>query len=153
MIALKRILVATDFSECSETAVKYARELAWTFGSTVHILHVIPSPYAQGWSVETYSAPTGNLLEQWDREARARLEATVPEAEREQVVLATRIGTPHQAILDYAADAAVDLVVIGTHGRGPIGHILIGSVAERVVRKAPCPVLTVHHPEHEFVAA
>src|SRR6185436_20576090 len=153
MIALKRILVATDFSECSETAVKYACELAWTFGSTVHILHVIPSPYAQGWSVETYSAPTGNLLEQWDREARARLEATVPEAEREQVVFATRIGTPHQAILDYAADAAVDLVVIGTHGRGPIGHILIGSVAERVVRKAPCPVLTVHHPEHEFVAA
>jgi nucleotide-binding universal stress UspA family protein len=55
------------------------------------------------------------------------------------------------AIVDYAAQHAIDLIVMGTHGRGAISHLLMGSVAERVVRTAGCPVLTVHHPEHEFV--
>jgi nucleotide-binding universal stress UspA family protein len=153
MIALNKILVATDFSSCSETAVTYGRELAAAFGSSVHLLHVILSPYAEGWSAETYSAPRGNILERWEREAKVRLEASVPAAEHGRMVFVTRIGTPYQAIVDYARDERVDLVIIGTHGRGPLGHLLIGSVAERVVRKAPCPVLTVHHPEHEFVAA
>ena len=55
------------------------------------------------------------------------------------------------AIVDYAQELAVDLIVMGTHGRGPIGHLLIGSVAEKVIRLSPCPVLTVRQPEHEFV--
>ena len=59
--------------------------------------------------------------------------------------------SPPAAIIQYARDHDIDLVVIGTHGRGPFSHLLMGSVAERVVRTAPCPVLTVHHPEHEFV--
>ena len=58
---------------------------------------------------------------------------------------------PAHAITEYAKEAAVDLIVLGTHGRGAVAHLLMGSVAERVVRTAPCPVLTVRHPEHEFV--
>jgi K+-sensing histidine kinase KdpD len=68
---------------------------------------------------------------------------------RLQVV--TRAGDPVRQITQYAAEKAVDLVVMGTHGRGPVAHMLMGSVAERVVRTAPCPVLTVRHPQHEFI--
>jgi nucleotide-binding universal stress UspA family protein len=60
-------------------------------------------------------------------------------------------GTPALAIVTYAKDANLDLIVMGTHGRGGMAHVLMGSVAEKVVRTAPCPVLTVRHPEHEFV--
>jgi nucleotide-binding universal stress UspA family protein len=59
--------------------------------------------------------------------------------------------SPALTIVDYARETSVDLIVMGTHGRGPMAHLLMGSVAERVVRTAPCPVLTVRHPEHEFV--
>ena len=60
-------------------------------------------------------------------------------------------STPAFAIVDYAKEKSIDLIVMGTHGRGPLAHLLMGSVAERVVRTASCPVLTVRHPEHEFV--
>ena len=64
----------------------------------------------------------------------------------------TRAGDPVREIVSYAAETNADLVVLGTHGRGPVAHMLMGSVAERVVRTAPCPVLTVRHPQHEFVS-
>jgi len=67
----------------------------------------------------------------------------------EPVIL--RSNTPAFAIVDYARGHEIDLIVMGTHGRGAVAHLLMGSVAERVVRTAPCPVLTVRHPEHEFV--
>ncbi len=67
-------------------------------------------------------------------------------------VLKTQVGSPHREIVRYATEHQVDLIVLGTHGRGPLGHMLLGSVAERVVRTAPCPVLTVRHPQREFVA-
>ena len=60
-------------------------------------------------------------------------------------------GSPFLEIIAYAKSREIDLIVMGTHGRGPIAHMLMGSVAEKVVRKAPCPVLTVRHPEHEFL--
>jgi nucleotide-binding universal stress UspA family protein len=62
------------------------------------------------------------------------------------------LGHPVSEILSYARDRQVDLIVMGTHGRGPLGHVVMGSVAERVVRRAPCPVLTVRPEEHEFVS-
>jgi nucleotide-binding universal stress UspA family protein len=62
-----------------------------------------------------------------------------------------REGTPFYEIITCAKELEVDLIILGTHGRGPFAHMLMGSVAEKVVRKAPCPVLTVRHPEHEFV--
>jgi nucleotide-binding universal stress UspA family protein len=65
--------------------------------------------------------------------------------------MATVVGSPFFEIVRYAEEQQIDLIVIGTHGRGPIGHMLLGSVAEKVVRKSPCPVLTVRQPQHDFV--
>jgi nucleotide-binding universal stress UspA family protein len=152
MITLKRILVPTDFSECSEAAVKYARAFAEAFGGSLHVLHVIQDPYTQPWAAEAFPAPLAEMLVEWQDQARKRLTASLPEAEQKTAVIATTVGSPFYEIVRYASEQEIDLIVIGTHGRGALGHMLLGSVAEKVVRKAPCPVLTVHHPEHEFVS-
>jgi nucleotide-binding universal stress UspA family protein len=88
--------------------------------------------------------------------ARARLQELIADADpgavpAEPVVVTS--NAPALAIVGYAKEANVDLIVMGTHGRGAVAHLLVGSVAERVVRCAPCPVLTVRHPEHEFIVA
>jgi nucleotide-binding universal stress UspA family protein len=151
MIALKTVLVPTDFSECSEAAVRYGRALAEAFGATLHLLHVVQDPYKQAWAAEGFAAPVTDMLVEWETQARKRLEETAAACAPVQTTVATRIGSPFYDIGTYASENNVDLIVLGTHGRGPIGHMLLGSVAERIVRKAPCPVLTVRHPQHEFV--
>lgn len=151
MITLKKILVPTDFSECSDAAVTYGRALASAFGSELHLLHIVHDPYTQPWAAEAFPASLGDLLDQWQAQAQTRMKECVPEEERAHVVVTSVIGSPFLEILRYAQEQAIDLIIIGTHGRGPLGHMLLGSVAEKVVRKAPCPVLTVRHPQHEFV--
>lgn len=151
MIALKRILVPTDFSVCSDAAVKYGRALTEAFGATLHLLHVVQDPYTQPWAAEAFPTPLGEMLAQWEDQARQRLATLLPESDRTGAVIATIVGSPFYEIVRYASEQQIDLIVIGTHGRGPLGHMLLGSVAEKVVRKAPCPVLTVRHPQHEFV--
>lgn len=153
MLSIRKVLVPTDFSDCSEAAVKYGRDLAAAFGASLHLLHVVQDPYTQPWAAEAFPAPLGDLLVQWEQQARKRMTDSVPEAERERLTIATQIGSPFMEIVRYAQDEQVDLIVIGTHGRGPLGHMLLGSVAEKVVRKAPCPVLTVRHPLREHIAA
>ena len=153
MIALKSVLVATDFSDTSDVALRYGKALAAAFGASLHVLHVVQEPFAQPWAVEAYGFSLTALQDEWLREAKARIEQTLTAEERTQyrASLITIMGHPVVEILKYADDHALDLIVIGTHGRGPLGHMVMGSVAERVVRKARCPVLTVHHPEREFV--
>jgi nucleotide-binding universal stress UspA family protein len=151
MITLKTVLVPTDFSECSQAAVRYGRALAEAFGASLHLLHVVQDPYKQAWAAEGFAAPVTDMVMQWEEQARKRLEETAASCAPLQTTVATRVGSPFYDIASYASENAVDLIVIGTHGRGPIGHMLLGSVAERIVRKSPCPVLTVHHPQHEFV--
>ncbi|HSC28345.1 MAG TPA: universal stress protein [Vicinamibacterales bacterium] len=151
MITLEKILVPTDFSECSDAAVRYGRALAAAFGATLHLLHVVQDPYTQPWAAEAFPAPLGDLLEQWQAQARQRMAALLPEAEWSKVLATALVGSPFVEILRYAEEQRIDLIVIGTHGRGPLGHMLLGSVTERIVRKAPCPVLTVRHPQHGFV--
>jgi nucleotide-binding universal stress UspA family protein len=151
MIRLKKILVPTDFSDCSDAALRYGRELASVFKAELHVLHVVQDPYTQPWAAEAFPAPLGDLLDQWQAQARTRMTEKVPEAEREHTFVAAVVGSPFFEIVQYAQDQRIDLIVIGTHGRGPLGHMLLGSVAERVVRKAPCPVLTVRQPQHGFV--
>jgi nucleotide-binding universal stress UspA family protein len=143
VIAIKTILVPTDFSECSDRALAYGRGMAATFGATLHLLHVVQDPYTQPWAAEAFPAPLGDMLAQWQEQARARLEGLVPDNERASVTVAVQVGGPFQEIVAYAEAQHIDLIVIGTHGRGPLGHMLLGSVAEKVVRRAPCPVLTV----------
>jgi nucleotide-binding universal stress UspA family protein len=153
MIRIKNVLVATDFSEPSEAALNYGRELARSFGATLHVLHVADSIFMQ-YGGEAYSGVVPELQNEVEESARKQLDALLAEEDRTALhakpVIMTAVSKA-AAIVEYAAQNAIDLIVIGTHGRGAISHLLMGSVAERVVRTAGCPVLTVHHPEREFV--
>jgi nucleotide-binding universal stress UspA family protein len=153
MLTLKTILVPTDFSEASEAALDYAKGLATAFGASIHVIHVTEDLLAHAWSAEVYVASMPNLREEIEKEARERLAAMLTDAERERFHVTTEViaGNPFLEIVRYAKANAIDIIVIGTHGRGPIAHMLLGSVAERVVRKAQCPVVTVRLPEHAFV--
>jgi len=142
MITIKTILVPTDFSDASVAAQQYALGLAEAFQSAVHLLHVVQDPYVQPWAAEAFGVSLAGVLERWEQDARAQLDQ-IGGAGDPRVTCVTRVGHPFVEILDYAAETGVDLIVMGTHGRGPVAHMLLGSVAERVVRKAPCPVLTV----------
>lgn len=154
MIALKTVLVATDFSEPSEIAVRYGRALAEAFHASLHILHVVPDSMALPWATMADGLAMADVQRRWEREANERLRQMLPACEPQATgaSLVTRAGDPVREIVSYAAETNADLVVLGTHGRGPVAHMLMGSVAERVVRTAPCPVLTVRHPQHEFVS-
>lgn len=143
MITIRRILVPTDFSECALPAVRYAAELADKFAAELVLLHVVsdavlalpdavmPTP-ATDLHALTEAGKTGlaNLI------AAEKLERLNPRPE-------VRLGSPAAEIIAAATDLHADLVCIGTHGRGGIARVLLGSVAEHVVRQAPCPVLTV----------
>ena len=153
MILIKNVLVATDFSEPSEAALNYGRELARTFTATLHVLHVADNVTFQ-YGVEGYSTLLPEMQADVEEAARRQLDRLITEEDRTALRAKPAIvtaGPKAAAIVDYASAHQIDLIVMGTHGRGGISHVLIGSVAERVVRTATCPVLTVHHPEHEFV--
>jgi nucleotide-binding universal stress UspA family protein len=143
MISLKQIVVPTDFSDCSDRALTYGRELAKAFGASLHLLHVVHDPYSQPWAAEAFPTPLGDLLEQWQGQARARLANLVPEPDRETTRLAVVVGSPFFEIVRYAKEQQIDLIVIGTHGRTGLARVLLGSVAQRVIGTAPCPVLAV----------
>jgi len=114
----------------------------------VHLLHVVSDPRAQDWAGEVEGLVVPDLLGKWKGDAERRLGAvTLGDVE---TVRALRVGHAFVEILHYATENAIDLIVMGTHGRGPVRHLLLGSVAEKVVRKAPCPVLTVRQPGHAF---
>jgi nucleotide-binding universal stress UspA family protein len=154
MMTLKNILVATDFGEASDAALVYGRELAGHFGAALHVLHVAENIYVTTFGAETYAAMAPNLGRELEDGARARLDELVIDSDgsgppTKPIVLTS--SSPAFAIVDYAGEHGVDVIVMGTHGRGALAHLLMGSVAEKVVRLAPCPVLTVRHPEHEFV--
>lgn len=152
MIALKTILVATDFSDASEAAWRYGRALAHAFGASLHVLHVVPDGFAWAGVAEA-GVVSPSLYQEWEGNARRRLELMMPEHERQRlrVTLAVKTGEPVREIIGYAVRHGIDLAVLGTRGKGPVEHLLLGSVAERVVRFAPCPVLTVRSRQHEFV--
>jgi len=155
MIAIKNVLVATDFSECSDAALRYARALSGQFGARLHVLHAIELVGAVDVAgIGVFSPATPEFIDELESDARGRLnrllEPTDKDALKAQTVVTTG-GTPPQAIVDYAKEEDIDLIVVGTHGRRGLSHFLLGSVAERVLRQAPCPVLTVRHPQHEFV--
>ena len=140
------ILVPTDFNPASDAALGYARELALEFGARLSLLHVVTDPRASGtWTPDVYVPASQEMRDRFLQEAQRRLADIVSPQEqaRFNVTLEARIGAVAEVILDYAVDRNVDLIVMGTHGRTGAAHLFLGSVAERVVRAAPCPVLTV----------
>jgi universal stress protein A len=152
MLAIKNILVATDFSAPSGAALAYGRELARTHGARLHALHVLEDLAAR-YPTEL-GFPPPSVVEQVEMAARRDLEAVLNDEDRRQLAAVAEVVTDANivhAICAYAKSHSIDLIVTGTHGRGAVKHFLIGSVAERVVRTAPCPVLTVRAHERDFI--
>ena len=149
-IEIKKILCPLDFSENSEHALLYARAFAQAHGAELLLLHVLEMPLS-------YLAPEVVLppdLVDRQKESCTQNLTAITEAVRHDLPHTDWLleeGNPFPRIIEVARQHAVDLIVMGTHGRTGLAHALVGSVAEKVVRKAPCPVLTVKHPEHEFV--
>jgi universal stress protein A len=145
MPTIRRILVPTDFGDCSTPALRFAVDLAEKFGAELVLLHVVqdlalampdavmPTPLPSpdlGQLIEAGKSGLANLIE---RENLARFS---PRTE-------VRVGSPVAEIVAAAGDLKADLLCVGTHGRTGLAHLLLGSQAERIIREAPCPVLTV----------
>ena len=142
-----RILVPTDFSDTSDSALEYARRVAERFGSSVHLLHVVEGPFAAASaSAEMYVPDAPAVQAAQFAAARTRLQVRLHSGEGRERGETSEIvtGSCARAILDVARDRGFDLIVMGTHGRTGVAHLLLGSVAERGVRDAACPELTVH---------
>lgn len=149
MISLKRILVPTDFSDTGAKAVSYGVELCNKFGAELHLHHafeVTPIMYGEG-----AAAPIQSAADVKAAATNSLNDVTPTNAGSIEVIRSVTEGKPFVEIVHYAKEHCVDLIVIGTHGRGTVSHLLIGSVAENVVRKAPCPVLVVRDEQHDFV--
>jgi nucleotide-binding universal stress UspA family protein len=138
MLPLATILHPTDFSEQSEFAFRLACALARDYKARLVLLHVLPPPMA------TYAGGLAATADRWHDtdEAKARLQRMEEEAHRVRVESTVMAGDPVDMILRAATETNSDVIVMGTHGRTALGRLLMGSVAESVLRKAPCPVLT-----------
>jgi nucleotide-binding universal stress UspA family protein len=145
LIEIKKILAPTDFSPHSERALRYAGRLAERLGSELHMLHVLSDVIPTGPDPLLMPVlPPEFYSENEDRARETLLGLLKPEwGNPPAVVTAVQWGGAVEAIVDYAQDQEIDLIVIATHGRTGLSHVLLGSVAERIVREAPCPVLTI----------
>ena len=153
MIVLKNILVATDFSEPSANALAYGRDLARAYNATLHVLHVTENIMLRYAPEVGFAVP--EMQRDLDRAARRELDQLIgaDNIRNLRVVPAIESATnAAAAIVAYAKAQLIDVIIVGTHGRGAMKQLLMGSVAERVVRTAPCPVLAVREHEREFIA-
>jgi len=154
MICLTKILVATDFSEASDAALAYGRQLARAFGAGLTVFHAAENLASRGYGSEGFVFIEPDFQSQVEAAALERVRSLIADEDFQELgaeaVVVTAIS-PAAAIAEYARREQTDLIIVGTHGRSGVAHLMMGSVAERVVRTAPCPVLTVRHPEHEFV--
>ncbi len=150
MIQIQKILVPTDFSPHSDIALRYACEFASSFGAELHLLHVIEDLISE---YDGIASIPGDYRSQIRAEAERRIASLLSTGwdNGKAVVRKTHAGTPFLEILRYAQDNSIDLIVLGTHGRSALSHAIMGSVAEKVVRHARVPVLTVRHPDQKFV--
>jgi len=145
MIEIGRILAPTDFSAHAEGALRYACALAERLGAELHVLHVLTEIVPTGPDPLLMPVMPPQFYQDDEDRAARTLETAVDVSwgKPRSLSRAVRWGTPAEAIVDYAAEQKADLIVIATHGRTGLSHVLLGSVAERIVREAPCPVLTI----------
>jgi universal stress protein A len=148
-VRLKRILVPVDFSPCSQRALAYARQLAKSFDAELLLLHIVEPAYRADAADVYVATPQGSaLLAEHVRLAREQLRRLATDLANGGCGVRSMVkrGAPAQAITQVAGRVRAQLIVMGTYGRTGLSHLLMGSVAERVVRSAPCPVLTVRRP-------
>lgn len=158
MIAIKTILLPTDGSECSAKAMAYALSFAKQYGCRLVALHVIDQRWQEQTRVvfaEVGQDLTQRIQEGYEEEARRILREIADASGKAGLSVETKVvtGIPFEDIVRVARELPADLIIMGTHGRAGVSHLLLGSVAEKVVRRAPCPVLTVRLGEHDFLAA
>jgi universal stress protein A len=141
---IRRILAPTDFSELSKQGLKSALELAEAFGAKLLLLYVVePPPYPVEGIVPSHLGAT--MLDDLERQATNDLAQMLSETQASNMDVARRVvvGIPYRKIVDVAEEEKIDLIVMTTHGRTGLSHLVMGSVAEKIVRTAPCPVLTI----------
>jgi nucleotide-binding universal stress UspA family protein len=144
---ITRILVPTDFSETADAALAYARALAPQLGASLHLVHVFSDPYVlPAYAPDVYAEVPAVLREEALRQVDDELKKRADAHRGVPIVTATAIGLTAKELVRYADEHGIDLIVMGTHGRHGVAHLLLGSVAEYLVRIAPCPVLTVRGP-------
>lgn len=152
MIKMRSILFPTDFSEFSLYALDYAVSFAEQYGARLLVMHVVDIFLHDPAYFAPY-VPDRAMFAGYEQNARARLEEIVrkrvPAGLKTELII--KEGRAFVEIVRTAKEKEADMIVIATHGRSGISHAMFGSTAEKVVRKAPCPVLSIKHPEHEFV--
>jgi nucleotide-binding universal stress UspA family protein len=141
------IVAAVDFSQTSEDAVAAACELARPNHGHVHLLHVVPDPFQFPSTMEPVALDLDAMLRDWTAGATEQLEALSGRQQPRPEFLTTAVaaGPTAAEIVKYANDQKADLIVLGSHGRGLVDRMLLGNVADRVVRQADCPVMVVPH--------
>jgi len=152
MFRFKSILVPTDFSEQFMISLNYAKELAVTNGAQLHIIHVIEhSVYPADLGIT--QASFIDLEMQMNKKSMEQLEFIKNDLEKEKInaILHVCAGRASEKIIDYANEHHIDLICIATHGRSGLEHFLFGSTTEKVLRKAPCPVLAVRIPTNRKI--
>jgi nucleotide-binding universal stress UspA family protein len=155
MPKLKKILVPVDHSDCSRVAMEYAMLLAEPFGAKIDVLHVAETPPYVGEDRTVVNPATGEpqllseLLMQQAVKAETEFLAPFVRDARIPIERSLLTGRPSNVIVEEAAKRGADLIVMGTHGLSGFQRLIIGSVTERVLRSAPCPVVVVRHPDDE----
>ena len=150
MISLKKILCPIDHSDCSKEALRYAVSFAMKDKAKVVLLYIIDiRSFNEELGAISTQIPNEEMIEQ----LRVKLLDCIPEDIRDDMNIEAIVaqGVPFAEIISTAKEKEIDMIVIGSHGRTGISHMMLGSVSEKVVRKAPCPVLTVRQSDHEFV--
>jgi len=148
--SIRRILVPVDFSECSQKALAYAIPFAKQFGADLILLHVVPANYPVGeFGMIDVAFMEKELRVSGEKQLQRLIEQRIPIELTSKAFV--RVGRPVSEIVQIAREEQADVIVISTHGHTGFKHVLLGSVAENVVRYAPCPVLVVRQHEHEFV--
>jgi len=149
---IKKVLVPIDFSDYSKSSLRYAVNFAKQFNAEIYLIYVVePVIYPPDFSMGQIAIPS--VSAEWDERAKVELEnlakTEIPEGIKVKTIL--KNGKPFLEIIDTASEEDIDLIIIATHGHSGVEHILFGSTAEKVVRKAPCPVLTLREPVKGFM--
>ena len=152
MPEIKRILYPTDFSELSACAFEYACYLTKQLQAQLHCIHVVDDSYQYWLTFDAATVPAGPPVEDLVAAARKELDKFLAQRLPAGIepVKSVLHGRAFMEIIRYARTEKIDLIVIGTHGWSALRQVLVGAVADKVIRKSPCPVLSVRHPRHEF---
>jgi nucleotide-binding universal stress UspA family protein len=153
VIKLKKVLVPTDFSDSARHAFSYGVSFAREYHAELVLLHVVEN-LTVGYASDLFPVPMAEVFQEISGYAKTELAKLAEEARQKGVAVTELVvqGKPSAEIIRHAAENAVDMIVLGTHGKGMLDQALFGSTAERVIRKAPCPVLTCQLHQHEFCA-